>query len=300
MKDTRHHVTAWRTVYPLQPKGSMDRPPVILITGCSSGIGHATAKRLSTTDAVVYATARNPGDIADLASIGCRVLALDVTNRQSMIAAIDAIPDRSVDVLINNAGFSQDGAVEAVTPEAMRRQFETNFFGLVELTQLVLPAMRAKGRGRIINLSSMAGRLTLPGGGFYHASKYALEAASDALRMEVAQFGIDVVLVEPGVIRTNFGDAATSAITDVTDPDGAYASFHASRAAMMHRAYSGPMSRFAAGPDSVARVIAKAATTRSPRARYIVTISARIWIAAHALIPTRIMDAFWRRTFHLS
>src|SRR3954466_2002141 len=163
----------------------------VLITGCSSGIGHATAERLARSGHTVYATARRPESIADLESAGCKTLACDVTNEESMQAAVRAVEESegAVGVLINNAGYSQSGAVESVPMDQVRRQFETNVFGLLRMTQLVLPGMRRQRWGRVVNLSSMGGRLTFPGGGIYHASKHAVEALGDALRFEVRGFG---------------------------------------------------------------------------------------------------------------
>ena len=181
----------------------------ILITGASSGIGAATAKRLAKRGYKVYATARRVEALAEAKRTGCEILRLDVTSETSMSTAIADIEARegSIGALINNAGYSQPGALETLSVDAVRQQFETNVFGLLRLTQLVLPGMRRHGRGRIINISSMGGRLTFPGEGAYHASKYAVEALSDALRFEVKGFGIDVVLIEPGFIRSGFSDA---------------------------------------------------------------------------------------------
>ena len=189
---------------------------VVLVTGCSSGIGRATAQRLAERDWTVYATARKPEAIADLEAAGCRTLALDVNDEASMAAAVATIEAEhgAVGVLINNAGYSQSGAIESVGIDEVRRQFETNVFGLVRLTQLVLPAMRAQQFGKVVNVSSMGANFTFPGGGFYHATKYALEAISDALRFEVKAFGIDVVVIQPGIIRTGFGDAAIASMED--------------------------------------------------------------------------------------
>ena len=186
---------------------------VVLITGCSTGIGRATATHLAASGYTVIATARRVEDLADLAAAGCRTLALDVTDEGSMRAAVDAVEASHgrIDVLVNNAGYSQSGAVESVPLARTRAQFETNVFGPLRLTQLVLPGMRRRRAGRIVNVSSMGGRLVFPGGGVYHASKYALEALSDALRYELRPFGIAVVLIEPGLIRTNF--AATVGAT---------------------------------------------------------------------------------------
>src|SRR5204862_4275403 len=175
----------------------------------------------------VYATARRLDSIGDLEARGCRVLELDVTDEESMTNAVKAVEREqgAVGVLVNNAGYSQSGAVESVPMDAVRKQFETNVFGLVRLCQLVLPAMRAQHFGRIINISSMGGRLVFPGGGYYHASKFAVEALSDALRFEVKGFGIDVVLIEPGLIKTEFGTAAVTSLEPATG-DGPYAEFN--------------------------------------------------------------------------
>ena len=176
----------------------------MLITGCSSGIGAATAARLAAGGWTVYATARRPETLAELEAKGCQMLALDVTDEASRQAAVDAVVEAegAVGVLVNNAGYSQSGAVESVPDERVRAQFETNVFGPLALCRLVLPGMREQGWGKVVNVSSMGGRFTFPGGGLYHASKYALEALSDAMRFELKGFGVDVILIEPGLIRT--------------------------------------------------------------------------------------------------
>src|SRR5262245_37322773 len=232
----------------------------VLITGCSTGIGRATAERLAAKGWTVYATARNPAAISDLSTKGCKTMALDVCDEQSMRAAVAAIQqaEGAVGVLINNAGYGQEGPVEEVPMEQVRRQFETNFFGLTRLTQLVLPAMRRQGWGKIVNLSSMGGKLTLPGGGFYHATKHAVESLSDALRFEVQPFGIDVIVIEPGPIKTRFGDTALDSIAHLRAPGSAYAAFNAVLAAKIREAYEGSMAAFAAGPEAVAKVVERA------------------------------------------
>jgi NADP-dependent 3-hydroxy acid dehydrogenase YdfG len=192
----------------------MSKPSkAVLITGCSSGIGEATALRLVGHGWTVYASARRPETIEHLAAAGCHTLALDVTDERSMGAAVETVQREqgAVGVLINNAGYSQSGAVEQVPLEAVRRQFETNVFGLIAMTQLVLPAMRSQHWGKVVNIGSMGGRMTFPGGGLYHATKYAVEALSDALRFEVRGFGVDVVLIEPGLIVTKFAETAVAA-----------------------------------------------------------------------------------------
>src|SRR3954449_4596408 len=198
------------------------RSRAVLLTGCSTGIGRATAGRLLRAGLTGYATARNVESIADLRALGARTMPLDVTNEESMRSAVERVQQEAgaVGVLINNAGYSQSGALETVPMADLRRQFETNVFGLVRMCQLVLPGMRERRWGRIVNLSSMGGRLTFPGAGVYHGTKHAVEAISDALRFEVAGFGVKVVVVEPGLIRTEFAQAATSALEGATSSDG--------------------------------------------------------------------------------
>jgi NAD(P)-dependent dehydrogenase (short-subunit alcohol dehydrogenase family) len=272
----------------------------VLITGCSSGIGRASALRLARSGWSVYATARRLESIEDLAQAGCHTLSLDVTDEQSMQAAVTVIEqaEGAVGVLVNNAGYSQSGALETVPLEAVRRQFETNVFGLVRLTQLVLPAMRAQRWGKIVNVGSVGGRLTLPGGGAYHASKYALEAISDALRFEVAGFGINVVLLEPGLITTEFGTAATASMADLeSSSEDPYAHFNATVGAVTQGAYDGPMRMLGAGPERVAKVIERAIKRRRPPARISITPSAKLPILTRRLISDRAWDAAMRRQF---
>jgi NAD(P)-dependent dehydrogenase (short-subunit alcohol dehydrogenase family) len=268
----------------------------ILISGCSSGIGRATAKRLAGAGWPVYATARRVDSIRDLEAAGCRILPLDVTDERSMRAAVAAVEGThgAVGVLVNNAGYSQSGAVEEVPIEAARKQFETNFFGAVRLCQLVLPAMRAQRQGRIINMSSIGGRLTFPGGGMYHATKYALEAVSDVLRWEVRPFGIDVVVIEPGLIRTDFGRAAAESVEAIGGTDSPYGAFTAAVAQETTDAYKLP---FATGPDTVARVVERAVNARRPRTRYVVTLGARAAVVLHTLLPDRAWDLAMRAQF---
>src|SRR5213080_15576 len=215
----------------------------VLITGCSTGIGRATAEQLAARGWTVYATARRPESIRDLAGRGCKTLALDVCDEASIRAAAETVERAvgAVGVLVNNAGYGQEGAFEEVPMAEVRRQFETNVFGLVRLTQLVLPGMRRQGWGRIVNLSSMGGRLTLPGGAFYHATKYAVEALSDALRFEVRPFGVDVIVIEPGPIKTRFGDTAVGSIRGLAVQDSPYAPFNAVLARNIPQRYEGPL-----------------------------------------------------------
>jgi NAD(P)-dependent dehydrogenase (short-subunit alcohol dehydrogenase family) len=270
----------------------------VLITGCSSGIGAATAERLAGEGWTVYATARRPETLGELEAKGCRTLALDVTDEASMQAAVDAVvaAEGAVGVLVNNAGYSQSGAVESVPMGQVRRQFETNVFGLLRMSQLVLPGMRAQGWGKIVNISSMGGRLTFPGGGLYHATKYAVEALSDALRFEVRGFGVDVIVVEPGLIVTKFGDVAAGSVSEVSD-GGAYSEFNRRVAQITADAYHGPMAKLGAGPEAVARTISRALRARRPKARYPVTASARLMINQRRLTPDRAWDLIMRSQF---
>jgi short-subunit dehydrogenase len=271
----------------------------VLITGCSTGIGRATAEHLARRGWTVYGSARRPESIQDLAGAGCRILALDVCDDASMRAAVDTVEraEGAVGVLVNNAGYGQEGAFESTPMTEVRRQFETNVFGLIRLSQLCLPGMRRQRWGKIVNLSSMGGKLTLPGGAFYHATKHAVESLSDALRFEVQGFGIDVIVIEPGPIRTRFGDTAIDSIGGPAAGDPAYAAFNRAVAAKIKDAYEGPMGRLAAGPEAVAHVIEKAITAGRPATRYTVTAAARMLMGLRRWLPDRAFDAFLRTQF---
>jgi NAD(P)-dependent dehydrogenase (short-subunit alcohol dehydrogenase family) len=267
-------------------------PGAILITGCSTGIGRATATRLARLGHPVCATARRLETLQTLAQAGCQTLALDVTDEESIRAALKAVEAEHghVHALVNNAGYSQSGPVEEVTLASLRRQFETNVFGAIRLCQLVLPGMRAARAGRIINVSSMGGRMTLPGGGAYHATKYALEALSDALRYETKGFGIDVVVIEPGPVTTEFGNTANASVADQPE-EGPYAEFVAGVDALVTKTYAKPP-RGSTRPEAIAEVIATAITTRRPRTRYLVGTTARALVGTHAVLSDRMWDRF--------
>jgi NAD(P)-dependent dehydrogenase (short-subunit alcohol dehydrogenase family) len=266
----------------------------VLITGCSTGIGRATALRLARGSWKVYATARRPETLAELADAGCQTLALDVTDEQSMQSAVAHVEaaEGAVGVLINNAGYSQGGAIETVPLDSVRRQFETNVFGLVRLTQLVLPKMREQRWGKIVNVGSMGGKLSFPGAGHYHATKHALEAISDAMRFELRGFGIDVILLEPGLITTEFGDTATASIaaTEIAGDDP-YATFNTTVGAVTKGAYEGPMRLLGGGPDRVAKTIERALKRRNPPARITITPSAKFTLALRRVLPDRVWEA---------
>jgi len=281
------------------PRGAVSR--AVLVTGCSSGIGAATAERLARKGWTVYATARRPETLESLAAAGCRTLQLDVTHEASMSAAVATVEREcgAVGVLVNNAGYGQDGAVEEVPLDLVRRQFETNVFGLMRMCQLVLPGMRAQRWGRIVNVGSMGGRLTFPGGGAYHATKHAVVAISDALRFEVAGFGVAVSLIEPGLILTRFGDTVIGSMDHAeTNAEGPYVAFHDAVAKRTAAGYSGTMAKLAgAPPDAVARVIERAISSRHPRARYPVTAGARMMLGLRAVLPDRAFDSVLRTQY---
>ena len=267
----------------------------VLITGCSTGIGRVTAERLIRKGWKVTATARRVETVKDLADAGARVLPLDVTDEASMSAAVKAVEDAdsAVGVLINNAGYGLQGPVEEYSMDDIRRQFETNVFGLVRMCQLVLPGMRRQGWGRIVNVSSIGGKLVFPGGGPYHGTKHAVEAISDALRFEVRPFGVKVIIVEPGTVLTPFGDTAVGSISE----GGPYAAFKEGLNKVVAGAYQGAMARMAITPDKVAAVIDKAISKNRPRTRYPVGLPARMGIASRRITPDRVFDAVLRSQF---
>ena len=272
----------------------------VLITGCSTGIGRATAEHLASKGWNVYATARRPETLEDLEDRGIHTLALDVNSEESMAGAVRAVEEveGAVGVLVNNAGYSQSGAIEDVPLDEVRRQFETNVFGLVRMCQLVLPGMRRQGWGKIVNVSSMGGKLVFPGGGFYHATKYAVEAISDALRFEVRGFGVDVAIIEPGLIRTEFGDTAAHGVGAAVPSDGPYAKFNSAVAKATKEVYEdGPLAKLGGGPETVARAIEKAISRRRPRTRYKVTPSARMSLGMRRLMTDRMWDGFLKTNF---
>ena len=261
----------------------------VFITGCSSGIGRAAAEYLAGRGHRVYATARRLETITDLEAAGCQTLPLDVTDEASMTSAVATIEgaEGAIDALVNNAGYGLHGPFEETPLDEIRRQFETNVFGAVALTQMVLPKMREQRSGRIVNISSMGGRITLPGGAFYHATKHALEAISDVARFELKPFGIQVVVIEPGLIKTSFGDTAVATFEKA---DGPYASFNEALEKVLTSAYSGPMAKAAVGPRAVAKTIAKAIEARRPKTRYVVPLMTMPLLFARRILPDRAWD----------
>jgi len=261
----------------------------VLITGASSGIGALTAELFLHKGWNVLATARNKESLARLVDMGVICFQLDLASELSIQDLVDQLNSRhgAVDCLVNNAGIGAIGAVEIMPIDSAREIFEVNVFGLMRLTQLLLPGMRNMATARIINLSSIAGRWTSPGSTWYSASKYALEALSDGLRLELNQFGIKVVLVEPGIVASRFKEKALRKIYGV-DSSSPYTQ-------MMSRVVAawGSLYERASSPEVVAQVIYKAATTRNPKARYQIG-SQSLSIQASQLAPSRLWD-YWIR-----
>ncbi|MBA0179568.1 oxidoreductase [Pectobacterium carotovorum] len=271
---------------------------VILVTGASSGIGEATALRLKASGHTVYAAARRVERMQKLAEVGIRVLPLDVTDSVSVQTVVDTIIAECgrIDVVVNNAGYGSYGAVEEVSPEEGRAQFDVNVFGAVRLTQLVLPHMRAQRSGTVINITSMGGKIYTPLGAWYHGTKFALEAISDCLRLEVEPFGVDVVVIEPGGIKTEWADIAAAKLLDVSG-HGAYAK----QAEAMADSMVGDSSRKRqSSPQVIADTIAQAVNARRPKTRYAVGFGAKPMICLRRLLSDRLFDRFMRMATGIS
>lgn len=267
----------------------------VLITGCSSGLGRAAAIIFRSAGFDTFATARDPSQLDGLRALGCHTLALDVTSEDARRNAVETIEREfgAVGILVNNAGYGQYGPLEEISLDALRRQFETNVFGALRLSQLALPAMRRAGRGRIVNISSVAGRVSSIGGGAYHATKFAIEALTDALRPEVEPFGIDVVNVLPGPIATQFEATLLKNIPD-TGPQSPYTYFKQRLAERMHN-FLNPQKFGVMSAETVARVVFKTATARRPKTRYSVGFIAHLGPIGRALTPDRVVDVMTRR-----
>ena len=243
----------------------------------------------------MVATARREDDLAELRAAGCEVLRLDVTDEASRRAAVASVEERlgAVGVLVNNAGYGQYGPIEEIPLADIRRAFETNLFGLIGMTQLVLPGMRRAGRGRIVNVSSLAGRVTSQGGGVYHMTKYAVEALADALRPEVKPFGIEVINILPGPFASNYRDKLLATIPE-TGPDSPYAAYKRNLGAWM-RAFLEPGRLGVMSAEHVAKAILAAATAERPRTRYNVGFWAKFGPIGRAITPDRVVDAYTSR-----
>lgn len=286
---------------------------IVLVTGATSGIGRHAALYLAarhhgrSADRARYrviATGRRRTVLAQLAAeatergLTLDTIELDVTSAESIAAAraeVDRLTDGyGIDVLVNNAGYGQAGPASEITDRELRDQYDTNVFGLMAVTRAFVPAMRARGRGRVINISSVGGRMTLPLYGVYNSTKYAVESLSDALRYELRPFGIHVVVIEPGVIATNFGPRSMSLVARHHDSASPYAGAVANLERLTERS-----DRFAVGPACISRAIDRAIRRRSPAARYIAPFRTRIVLALYQLLPTRLSDAVIRRAVGL-
>lgn len=253
----------------------------VLITGASGGVGNSVAQRFRADGATVIAGYRDPAAAETLAAMGCRPVRLDVTDESDLLAATEG----GIDVLVNAAGVSQGGPLEELTAEALRRQFDVNVFAALRVAQLVAPGMRRRGYGRIINVSSVAGQVTMPGMGAYAMSKHALESMSQALRHELKPFGIAVSVIQPGGIETRFAETERREFRHGA-AGGPYAEFTAE---VVDRLSRNPVSLH---PDQVARVICRVATARNPRPYYRVGSLAHIMLGLHHVLPGRLWDRF--------
>jgi NAD(P)-dependent dehydrogenase (short-subunit alcohol dehydrogenase family) len=259
-----------------------------LVTGASSGIGEATALRLLEQGATVYAAARRMDRMEALKNKGAHLIAMDVTNEDSMVKGVNSILEKegSVDILINNAGYGSYGAIEDVPVEEGRRQFEVNIFGLARLTQLVLPGMRDKHYGKIVNISSIGGKMYTPFGGWYHATKHALEGFTDCLRLEVQPFGVDAIIIEPGGIATDWGTIAADNLKE-TSLKGVYKDKATETAENMTKMYTGGK---LSGPDVIAKTILKSLTANRPKTRYAAGSWSRFSLTMRKVLSDRMFD----------
>ncbi len=262
---------------------------VVLITGASSGMGKVTAEKLLSKGYVVYAAARRLDKMEDLKKLGAKTVKLDVSKEDQVEALVDQIisDQGRIDVLFNNAGFGLYGAVEDVSLSDARYQFDVNVFGLAKMTQTVLPHMRKQGRGKIIMTSSMGGKIYTPLGAWYHATKHAVEGFSDCLRLEVEGFGIDVVVVEPGIILTDFGNVVADGPVMKNSGKGAYSAMAQQVASATARSYEG---QTGSSPELIANTVLKAIEARKPKTRYLVGYLAKPLVIMRRLLGDRLFD----------
>jgi short-subunit dehydrogenase len=269
---------------------------VALVTGTSAGIGYAAAIALQEAGFTVFATAPElTVEMDELRAKGCETLQLDVTDETSRIAAVRAAEqvNGSISILVNNAGYGQYGPIEEIPLDAIRKQFEVNVFGLIRMCQLALPAMRRAGFGRIINVSSVAGEVNEPGTGIYHATKHAVEAIDQTLRMEVSTFGVNVIGILPGPVSTEFADVAVASIPD-TGADSPYFVFKQNLAKYTREMLS-PDKTMTLTPEDVAETIVKAATAENPDTNYHVGMMSKTMSAVAGIVPDKIWDAMMQR-----
>jgi NAD(P)-dependent dehydrogenase (short-subunit alcohol dehydrogenase family) len=262
---------------------------VAIVTGASSGIGAATARELHGAGYIVYAAARRTERMAPLAAAGMRTVAMDLTVEESMTAGIEhALAEAGrIDVLVNNAGYGSFGSLEDVPASEARHQFEVNVFGPARLTQLVLPTMRAQGSGRVVNVSSIGGKIYEPLGDWYHAAKFALEGLSDSLRVELRPFGIDVVVIEPGAIRSEWSGIAAANLRE-RSATGPYARQAAAMANVLAVYDRRPW--LISPPEVVARAVLAAVSARRPKPSYVAGRGAKAILLARRALPDRGFD----------
>ncbi len=271
----------------------MKNEKVILITGASSGIGFDAAQTLAQQGHCVFAAARRTELMEPLKAYGVHVIKMDVTDEKSMKDGVETLIQAMghIDVLINNAGYGYFGAIENVPMEEARRQLEVNVFGLARLTQLVLPYMRQQKNGRIINTSSIAGKMVFYMGGWYNITKYSVEAFSDALRMEMKPYGIDVVMIEPGAIKTDWGIIAARHLKESSEGTA----YEASGNQWAHNMDWFYKTNLLSSPSVITKAIVRAVNSRHPKARYCRGRFSIIGRIAHALMPARWWDALMRQ-----
>lgn len=261
---------------------------IALVTGASSGIGMMTARELARNGYTVYAAARRLEKMNELKKDGIKPVLLDLTKEDSMVQCVQYILSEAgrIDVLVNNAGYGSYGAIEDVPMEEARRQFDVNLFGMARMIQLVTPSMRDNHYGKIVNISSMGGKIWTKFGGWYHATKFAVEGFSDCLRMELAPFGIDVVVVEPGGIKTDWGIIAANNLKE-TAKGGAYESYANKAADGMIKNYSGNM---LTSPEVIAKTVRKAVMKKRPRTRYLIGFMAKPMVLTQKIFGDRVYD----------
>jgi len=269
----------------------MSKQMKVLVTGASSGIGRATAVELAARGHTVLAAARREKELGELAvQHGIAPVPIDVTDAKSVLAAAGHVQELTggygVDVLVNSAGYALGGPVESLSGEAVQHQFATNVFGLLDVTRAFLPAMRARGNGQVINISSVVGRVVFPGMGVYSATKYALEALSDALRMELAPFGVSVVLIEPGFVSTDIGDASQRQAADFDLVGDGYEVMISKTREFVAK----QVAENGIAAEKVAALIANAAEANNPRPRYVLPASSRVMVSIMTRLPDRLAD----------
>ncbi len=272
---------------------------IVLITGASSGMGYETAMNLLQMGYMVYGGARRVEPMKAIEEQGGCAVELDVTNEESMINCVKYVIEREgrIDVLVNNAGYGSCGSIEEIPMEEIKRQYEVNVFGLGRMTQLVLPYMRKQRSGKIVNIASMGGRLTTPFCGWYHSTKYAVESISDALRMEVSSFGIDVIVIEPGMIQTNWGVIAAQNIRRYSGA-GDYRSNADMAAKYYEKRYGNPNAGLT-DPRKIAQIISHAILSKHPKTRYLVGKNAKLFILLKMILSDRAYQAATASTMGL-